>query len=157
MIVPSKLFAEFHLCLERILLILLLNSVNSLHCLLILSPHANLLKFCCFFTFFLFVVKLLELFPQLIGFLLLIVPVPPLLTLIALKSANQVLIVIFSFLLFLPGDFLLIFLHLLDGRSYFLAVVGTSMEIILFLLTVELELELRMVDRVVYFFAPVCL
>lgn len=77
--------------------------------------------------------------------------------LIASVDVNKVFIVILGLLLFLLDYVLTILVYFLDGLSPFLIVIGSSLQIFLFLLPVKFELIFGMIDGIVDFLSFVWL
>lgn len=107
-IVPSEFLREFDLCLEGVLFIFLMDSVDSFDCLLVLGADADLFVLGYFFALLFLLIELLELFPELVRLLFFGVPMPFFLLLVAFVGVGKMLIIVFSFLVLLFGDFLLV-------------------------------------------------
>lgn len=151
MVIPSKFLTQLELCSLGVVLVLLMDPIDSLDCFPVLSSNADLFVLCLFFTFFFFLIKLLQIFSQFISLFLFVVSMFTFFILIASVDVNKVFIVILGLLLFLLDYVLTILVYFLDGLSPFLIVIGPSLQIFLFLLPVEFELIFGMIDGIVDF------
>ena len=143
MAIPFEFFIKFCLCSMRILLVLLVDFVDSVDCLLILSSHFHLIQFSVFFPLSFFFIEILKFFSQLISLLFLIHAMPSLSSLETLICFGQMLVVLISLLFFLLEDLDLILLYFFDCRLNFLFIVCSSHLIFRFLLTIQVLLVLR--------------
>ena len=140
MIIPSEFLIQFDLCFDRVLFILLMNSIESFDSFLIFCSYLNLLEFCFLFPFFLFLVELLQLFPQLVGLFFLPLPVSSLFTYVSLVSGVKMLIIIVRLFLLLLQYFGLILDYFFCCVLYPIFMSVSIFNVVLFLLSVEVDL-----------------
>lgn len=140
MIIPSEFLIQFDLCFDRVLFILLMNFIEPFYSFLILCSYLNLLEFCFLFPFFFFLIKLLQLFPQLVGLFFLPLPVSSLFTYVSLVSGVKMLIIIVRLFLLLLQYFGLILDYFFCCVLYPIFMSVSIFNVVLFLLSVEVDL-----------------
>jgi len=133
-----KLLLQVTLGLQRIEFILLVDSVDSVHSLLVLGAHLYLLVLCVHLALCLLGIELLQFFPQLVGLFLLVLAMPLLLVLVSLVDVVQMFVILVGNSLLLLHDFLLVFLHLVCSFLDLLLIEGTGQGITLLFLAEEL-------------------
>lgn len=140
MIIPSEFLIELNLGFDRVLFILLMDSIEPFDCFLVLCSHVNLLKLCFLFPFFFLVIELLQIFPQLVGLIFLSLPVPSLFTYVSLVSSVKMLIIIVRLFLLLLQYLDLILDYLFCCILYPIFMSVPIFNVALFLLSVEVDL-----------------
>lgn len=140
MIIPSEFLIEFNFCLDRVLFILLMNSIEPFDSFLILCSYLNLLEFCFLFPFFFFLIELLQFFPQLVGLIFLPLPVSSLFTYVSLVSGVKMLIIIVRLFLLLLQYLGLVLDYFFCWFLYPVLMSVSIFNVFLFLLSVEVNL-----------------
>lgn len=135
------------LCSEGAFLVETVDVVDLIDCILVAGAHADLLGLRTALPLCLLAVELLQLLPELIGGLLLLLPMALLFLLVFFVSGLKVLFVVLCLLGLLGLDFTLVLGYFFGGGGQFLSVAGSAHGVLLLFPAVEFQLIAGALDR----------
>lgn len=142
-VILGKVTIDFLLGAEGALFIEFVYVVDFLYCALVASAHTDLLLLCAAFSLRLLRIEFLQLFSELVRWLLLQFPVALFLLLVFLKGSVKVLLVVLGLLGMFALDFLLVLCHLLSRSHQFLSVAAATHWVLVLLAAVKFQLVRR--------------
>lgn len=149
MIVSFQFFIKFNFCPQRILLVFLMNPIDSIDCFLVLSSNLNLGMIRILFPLSLFLIKLLKFPSQLISFLFLILPMPFFFTNKSFVSLVKMLIVVLSLFILLLLNLNFIFDNFFGCILNFILKFIPGLDILLLFFSIKVKLIFGVFDCII--------
>jgi hypothetical protein len=150
MTVLLKLYVQVLLGLFGMFFVPSMDAIDLVECALVARGDVYLLEFAALLALSFLLIELLYLFPQPVRCFFLSLPTLALVVFVLLVDISQMPVIEFCHFGFLGFDGLLIFGNLLSRCYQLLLKAGSPQHILILLLSIELQLESRSLDRKVY-------